>query len=488
MTGPQGMGPLMSGGLEAAPPIIVPYGPMAEIVAFSPFIYHPLDVLDTVGYNKYLDYGTADEPTKPWSEASETAATLTHTEQLPFQSAARLVDTDKNCFTTDGVSYNGVSSTTTYSVFVKFADPFPLSSIMALFANGSNPVTFTARESWIVIGTGGDINLYVFNGGTQYQFGSGPGVIPDDGEWHMISIVFVPSTSVRFYVDAMLVATITTGLATGKNDPGFMKAWGGLSTSSFSAEMGGPAFPLNGWLSHVFVVNGALTEAELKGIYNVAFNSPDLTPTSSFVGVSDIVWALHPSTMNVPVVGAAEAGDSLFMHVTARHNDTVFSGLAGWTLLKRTSYVVSVMELWVRPMSAGLTVVPITPDVGNFFGAYTFAVSGVDAISSVQETTANPNLSTQSAPIFAAPAGSRVISLIGWRFGRTPDNTSFNSAAVSPPWTMALNSIYPGPNAQAMGLAWAIGRGGVPVSPGAMWTYGDVIEERPTTFHQFYLT
>lgn len=487
MTGPQGMGPL--GGSGVLPEIIVPFGPMDEIMAHGPYIYHPLDVLDTAGFNKYLDYGTADIDTKPWSSASGTGATLTHTEQLPFQSSPRLVGASLNCYTTHGVQYGAIASTTTYSVFAKLASSFPLTEPAMLWANGNSPVTFADRETSISVGPTGTLHFAMFNGGSQSSWATADPVIPDDGEWHMISIVFVPSTSVRMYVDAMLVGNFITGIPASKNNPSMQKSWGGISNSNTAANMVGPLFPFDGWLAHVFIVNGALTEAELKTIYNAAFYSPNLTPTSSFVGVSSAVWALNPGTLNVPVVATAESGDSLFMHVTARHPDTVFSGLGGWTLLRRTSYsAISVTELWVRPMSAGLTVVPIVPDVGAFFGAYTFACAGVNAISSVQETTMHVSASTQSAPSFVAPAGSRVISTISWRFGRTPDQVSFNSATVSPPWTSPFQSIYPGPNAQAMGLAWAIGRGAVPVSPGASWSYGDVIEARPTVFHQLYLT
>lgn len=497
MTGPQGMGPL-SGGGAAITEKFVPIGPIETIEALAPRIYHPLDSYDAT--LKYIDYGTANVPMKQFNLASGTsAAPHPMSEQLPFESAARLDVANNDCFSTHGVTYNLTTvGATTYSAFVKLVDPFPRAgTFVAVFGNAHTQMGFARMESRLAIGVNGEIRYEIYTTSTWNAFQSGP-VIPNDQEWHMITVVYDPNTTtgpyIRMYVDGFVVLHHHNEqgfVYTSKNDAVIEKSWGAFSNSNNEANMT-VVNPLNGWIVHGFVMLAALTDADIMSIYEVAFFQPSLVGPPFVMGAGTPQWQLGNAAMLVPVPPGSSAGDTLFMHVSSRDSATTFSGVSGWTLVDHSSVSgttagVDMSEIWTRS-ATGVGTYTITPSTFNWHGAYIVSCSGVSSISTVQKilSSASSTLNGNKSPNVVAPPGAVVLSFIGWRFGRTPDSTLLTPYS-SPPWTQLVATQYPGPNAQAMGCTWARGRGEVPV-PGAQWKYTGTVEARPSHIQQFYLT
>lgn len=494
MTGPQGMGPLISGDTPALKS--VPIGPLAVIEVLEPRIYHTLDAYDPT--DLYIDYGTANVPMKPFNLAQGLSAPPHPlTEQPPFESAGRLTVANNDCYTTQTVTYDLLTTgATTYSAFVKLADAFPRAgSNMVVFGNTHEQMSFARMESQLTIGVNGEISWTIYTTATLASYASSDGVIPNDQEWHMISLVYTPSLSVRMYVDGWPVQHIhgeQTTIIGVKNDATIEKSWGARSNSNNETLMN-PVNPLNGWIAHGFVVTRALTDDEIRSVYEGAFMLPSQSGPPFVIGAGTPQWQLGDAVMTVPVPPGSEAGHTLFMQVSSRNSATTFAGLSAWTLVDHSSVSgttsgVDMSEIWTRTAS-GAASYPITPSGFDWHGAYIVACSEVTDISTVQKILSNASspINGNRSPITVAPSGAVVLSFIAYRFGNTPDS-SLVTTYSSPPWTQLISTIYPGPNAQAMGCAWARGRGAVPVAPGAQWKYTGTIEARPSHIVQFYLT
>jgi hypothetical protein len=207
-------------------------------------------------------------------------------------------------------------------------------------------------------------------------------------------------------------------------------------------------------------------------------------PAVEVVGVGTAVWALSGSGSTALIPAGAAVGDLLVLHLTARDDLATFTGLTSWTSLARGTHASEyVSQIYTRPMVAGVTGATWTPSVFTWHGGYIVALRGAGDISTVQQTTSATTTTPLAAPAFTAPAGDLVMSFIGWRYGSTP--TSMNLLATTvPPWTQIIATIYPGPNAQAMGSAWAAGTGS-PVAPAATWEYGGTTDSRSYIIHQF---
>lgn len=212
--------------------------------------------------------------------------------------------------------------------------------------------------------------------------------------------------------------------------------------------------------------------------------APAVPMLASVVGIGTPVWALNgsPTVVTIP---SSSVGDTLFLHLTAQGTAT-FSGMTGWTLVKRSVSGAFVSEIWKRVKESGDTTVTYTPSVSTFHGAYIIACANINVVSEVQETIGANSTTPQACPGFIAPSGSLVLNFIGWRYGRTP-TTQALAASASGYWTQLVSTIYPGPNAHSMGCAWARGQGSSAITPVAAWSYGGTVDSRVHMFHQLYL-
>jgi hypothetical protein len=248
-----------------APPVAV--GPIPEITALSPLMYH---TLDAVASGLFHDYGSIGRDMRDFNTASGTAANLTVESQHPF-TAVRLNSSTGDVLTTQAVSGNfGVPGAMTWSVFAKFANTFPQAGHMTLSAHGNAPLTLTNRKHWFYVNVNGGMVFELMGPGeTRQTYTSANGTVPNDGDWHLLSAVFNPSASFRFYVDGVQAFSSTTSIPGSTNDPSMQTSWGGLSNSNTAANMSQPPlFPFNGWLAHGFIENSAVTAATLLAIHD----------------------------------------------------------------------------------------------------------------------------------------------------------------------------------------------------------------------------
>jgi hypothetical protein len=257
--------------LTPVPPLL-PVGPLAEIMAFTPVLYHTMDDLTAGVFANHGSLGSTFGM-KDFNTAAGVAGAITPEVSNPFTLAARFVKANGECLTTSGGGgLVGYTNATTYSVFAKFADSFPLAATACLSANGNTPLGFTSREHLFSVLTTGAIEYQMFNSAARTIFTSSAGVVPNDGAWHMISVTFQASTAVRMYVDAVQVFAQTTSIPAAKNNVDGQKSWAAVSGSSNPALMSAPPVnPFNGWLAHCFIDSSALTAANLATIYEAVF-------------------------------------------------------------------------------------------------------------------------------------------------------------------------------------------------------------------------
>ena len=140
------------------------------------------------------------------------------------------------------------------------------------FAVGKDGLgTFRSFAVWTnSYGAPQTINFYIFSSGAITQVFSSSNY--NDGNWHNVNCIFIPSTSLSIYVDGVLDGTNTTSIpSTIDNTTGNFDL-GSLVSS------GSPLFPFNGNLDEVAVWNTDQT-SNVSTIYNSG-TPQDLTSLS----------------------------------------------------------------------------------------------------------------------------------------------------------------------------------------------------------------
>lgn len=147
--------------------------------------------------------------------------------------------------------------------------------------------------------------FYIWNGATSYNVGGTTNIADDT--WHHVAVVYVPSTSIRIYVDGVIEGTNTTSIPASINNANYDFKIG---------EFAGSLFEFKGLLDEVSVFNSAVAIAEL---WDGSGQPTDL----SLLATPPIAWYRFEEGMGTTAIDSGSGGnDGTLINGVAYSTDT----------------------------------------------------------------------------------------------------------------------------------------------------------------------
>jgi len=113
--------------------------------------------------------------------------------------------------------------------------------------------------------------FYIWNGGSNYNVGGTTNIADDT--WHHVAVVYVPSTSIRIYVDGVLEGTNTTSIPASINNANYDFKLG---------HFAGSLFEFKGLMDEVCILDRPVTPTEIVTL--------STAPTVDLTSLNPISW------------------------------------------------------------------------------------------------------------------------------------------------------------------------------------------------------
>ena len=147
--------------------------------------------------------------------------------------------------------------------------------------------------------------FYIWNGATSYNVGGTTNIADDT--WHHVAVVYVPSTSIRIYVDGVLEGTNTTSIPASINNANYDFKIG---------HFAGSLFEFKGLMDEVSVFNSAVDIADL---WDGSGQPTDL----SLLATPPIAWYRFEEGMGTTAIDSGSGGnDGTLINGVAYSTDT----------------------------------------------------------------------------------------------------------------------------------------------------------------------
>ena len=154
----------------------------------------------------------------------------------------------------------------TLSVWTKLDSSVGSQSCIISKDNGSSQRAFSL---WGII-----VNkpvFYIWNGGANYNVGGTTNIADDT--WHHVAVVYVPSTSLRIYVDGILEGTNTTSIPASINN---------ASQNLYLGQFASSLFEFKGLMDEVCILDRVATPSEIVTL--------STAPTVNLTDLNPIAW------------------------------------------------------------------------------------------------------------------------------------------------------------------------------------------------------
>ena len=142
---------------------------------------------------------------------------------------------------------------------------------------------------------------YIWSGGSNYSVGGTTNIADDN--WHHVAVVYVPSTSLRIYVDGVLEGTNTTSIPASINN-----ATQNLYLGQFASSL----FEFKGNIDEVSLFNTELSASDVTSIYNSGTPN-DISAMSGLVSW----WRMGDGDTYPTITDNAGSNDGLMKNMSA---------------------------------------------------------------------------------------------------------------------------------------------------------------------------
>ena len=267
---------------------------------------------------------------------------------------------------------------------------------------------------------------FIHWGGAWYTVSSNTSV--NDNNWHFLTAVYTPSTSIKVYVDGALDNSLTTGVISALTDNygSFM-----IGVQSDLSNYLGPAT-----IDEPFVTASALTADEIKRMYEVGKRSLTAAGTNALNGTSNQVNAVVAGGLSRFVLPNNQ------LRIT---NNKMYAGTAGGGVseidLNSDTLVNSFTSSSTPPInSSNVTALTLTSG-GNFIAGMDSGMSRVNDVSGRQNVAPTKWLSL--AGIFNKDTGYYYLYENGIEVGRT--NVGTGHTPITNTASFVVGAIHESP-------------------------------------------